>query len=314
MIEDPRLALVAVAVSVALLWKGAEWVVVSASRLARRFGLSDLTIGLTVVALGTSAPEFVVTLVAALSGQAAISLGNVVGSNIFNTGLILGACSMLWAVPVSGLLIRRDLPLLLAGTALVLGLTLDQNLARWEGLVMFGLLALYIATLLRASAGTTLDAEEVPSGVGGARDLLLLLLGLACVCGGAHLLIQSAIVVAHALGISNWLIAVTIVAGGTSLPEFATSIAAARHGRTGMICGNLVGSDLFNLLGVLGLAVAIHPLQVDSDAVVGLCMMLGAVALLWVTTLGRLQLPRAAGAVLILVALARWSRDAFIAG
>ncbi len=291
--------------SVAALWFGGHWVVSSSGRIATRFGLSDLLVGLTIIALGTSAPEFLVTLVAALRDLPDISVGNVVGSNIFNTGLILGICATLWPIPLSRPLVRRDIPVLLAGTALVLVfLAPDQQLGRAEGLTMLLALVAYLLYLFWSH-----ERDGPHDGSGMSREVALLLLGFSGVVGGAHLLVESASSIATTLGVSKWRIGLTIVAAGTSLPEVATSIAAARHGRGGMILGTLIGSEIFNLLGALGLAAFLRPMVVDCSAVPGVLMMLGAVALLFLLNLRGSQVRRVIGLVLIGVALARWTVD-----
>ena len=307
MIGHPASDVGVLLLSVAGLAWGAQWVVVSAARIARRIGLSQLTIGLTVVALGTSAPEFVVTVLAAIEGNPDISVGNVVGSNIFNTGIVAGVCVLAWRIPIAVGLARRDVPLLLAGTGLVLLLLLDQRLDRVEGLGMFVLLALYIGYLVRVRRPAPSLPDETPAGSASARDPLRLLAGLGLLCVAAHYLVQSAIVLAQSVGASDWLIGSTVVAAGTSLPELATCVMAARHGHRDIILGNLVGSDLFNLLGVLGAAAAIQPLAVAPEAVTGLWMMLAALGLLWLAIARGRHVMRWTGAVLILGALARWA-------
>ena len=314
MMEQPAIAVAVLLASVAALAWGAEWVVVSAARIARRLGMSQLTVGLTVVALGTSAPEFVVTVLAAIEGRPDISVGNVVGSNVFNTGLVAGLCVVVWRIPISLGLARRDVPLLLAATALVLLLLRDRLLDRVEGVVMFALLALYIGYLVHLSRLPGSVPDETPGDGATARDPLLLLAGLGLLCVGAHYLVQSAIVLARTVGASDWVIGFTVVAVGTSLPELATCVTAARHGHREIILGNLVGSDLFNLLGVLGAASAIQPLAVNGAAVTGLWMMLAAVGLLWLAVARGTYVVRWAGAVLILVALTRWANDLYRAG
>jgi cation:H+ antiporter len=309
MIDQPAVAVVVLAITTLMLAKGAEWVVVSASHIARHFRLSELTIGLTVVALGTSVPEFVVTVLAAFGGQPDISIGNVVGSNIFNTGLVLGLAACVWVVPISRTLARRDVPILLVGSGLVLFFLRDQDLSRLEGLAMFAALVTYLIWVIRGRGTLAAPLDGISQDRARPRDAFLLLLGLASVGVGAQFLVKAAVSLAQTLGWSDWTIGATIVAGGTSLPEFATSIMAARRGHTGLILGNLVGSDIFNLLGVLGLAAFIHPLAVDRAAVVGLWMMLGAVGLLLALVFRKQRVPRLAGALLVSVALARWAFD-----
>ena len=308
MIANPALAVPAIAVGAGLLWKGADWLVAAAARLARGLGMSDLTIGLTVVALGTSLPEFVVTLVAAFSGKADLAVGNVVGSNIFNTGLILGLCALAWGLPVPRILPRRDIPVLAIGTAALLLYLNDLRLAHWEGALMFTALVIYVVCVFFFSSVEDLDAAEVPAGQASGSDAFWVLVGLCSVGLGAHLLVSGAQGIADLMGVPTWLVGVTVVAAGTSLPELVTSIAAARHGHTGMIAGNVIGSDAFNLLGVMGLAACIHPLKVGPEVIPGIWMMLGScVLLLIVCTRSTLGLP--AGIALIGVALGRWAYE-----
>jgi cation:H+ antiporter len=297
MMEHPAIAVGVLVISIALLWFGADWMVLSAARFARRLGLTDLTVGLTIVALGTSTPEFLVTLFAAVQDQPAISLGNIVGSNIFNTGLILGICALVWRIETPPLLVYRDLPLLIAAAGCVLLFSNDGQLGQGEGVVMVGVLAAYLTYVIFARGGATVEVEELPTGSAQFQDLPRLLL------------VSSAVSLAHTFEIEPWLIAVTAVAGGTSLPEFATSLAAARRGHTQMVFGNLVGSDLFNLLGVLGLALVIRPIDVGPSGQLGLAMMVGMLLLLFISVLRGRTMSRAAGLLLIAAALARWSVD-----
>jgi cation:H+ antiporter len=299
-----------VVIATGLLWKGADWVVCGAARIARRFSLSDVVIGMTVVAVGTSAPEIVVTLVAALRDQPDISVGNVVGSNIFNVGFILGSCAALWVIPTNRMLVRRDAAALLVACVLLAICLGDYRLEWWEGLVMMLLLGGYVAYLLRREeAPEELDADGVPEGPASAWDYPMLVLGLAAVLGGAHLLVESAVDLAHALGLSEWAIAVTLVAGGTSLPELACAFAAASRGRPGIVAGNLIGSDLFNVLGVLGLAAVLNPMAIDPGARPSIFMMTAMVGLLVVFMRSGWRLSRAEGLLLIAIAILRWSRD-----
>lgn len=314
MTESPAIVAAALLFSVALLAIGAEWVVTSAARISHRAGLSDLVIGLTVVALGTSAPEFVVTLFAAIDGKPDISVGNVVGSNIFNTGLVLGVCAFAWRIPTSVYLGRRDVPLLLAVTLFVILVSRDGQLDRSEGLVMFATLLAYLWWLIRRGSTSGMVMEEVPHDVSLGRDIPRLLVGLAMVCGGAHLLVESASGLARAMGATEWQIGVTIVAAGTSLPEFATSVMAGRHGHRGIILGNLIGSDLFNMLGVLGLAAFLNPLSVGESATMGLWMMVGAVVLLLLAVLRGTHVLRPWAIVLLVVSLGRWAVDLLMHG
>jgi cation:H+ antiporter len=210
-VSYPVVASLLLLLSLGLLWKGADIVVHAAARLAHRFGISDLVIGMTVVALGTSAPEVAVTLLAALSNQPDIALGNVVGSNVFNMGLILGATAALRACPISPLLVRRDAPILLGATILLLICVWDQELARWEGLTMELLFIGYVIYLFRRDE-RTLEDHDIPGGSATAWDGPRLLLGLCALIGGGYLLVESASSMARAVGVSEWAIAVTMEA------------------------------------------------------------------------------------------------------
>ncbi len=301
------LALILVAVG--LLWKGAGWVVHAACRVACRFALPEAVIGATVVALGTSAPEMVVTLVAALRGEPDISVGNVVGSNIFNLGIILGACAAFRAIPISRQLVHRDTPALLLASVLLLLFLADNTLGRWEGLSMVVILGGYLLYLVNRGGLFLEEHEEIDGQRATARDFFTLGLGLAAVLCGAHLLVTGSVSLARALGLSEWAIGVTVVAAGTSLPELATAIMAIRRGRTSLMAGTLVGSDLFNVLGVLGLAAFLQPLTIQESARWSLVMMAGMVAVLLLFLRSDFRLSRTEGAALIVIAFLRWTRD-----
>jgi cation:H+ antiporter len=309
MSSEALLSLGLLLAATALLWKGADWTVISACRVARRFDVSDVMIGATVVALGTSAPEMVVTLIAALKGQPDISVGNVVGSNIFNLGFILGGCALFTVIPTTRSLVLRDTSALLVAATLLVFLLGDGLLSRGEGALMVLLLPAYLLYRTMRGDDVAVVEGELEIREATARDFFLLVLGLACILGGAHLLVGSAAALALRMGLSEWAVGVSIVAAGTSLPELATSIAAARRGRTGLIAGTLIGSDLFNVLGVLGLAAVLHPLAVDSAAKPGVVMMTAMVALVLVFMRTGWRLTRLEGLALVVLAVVRWSRD-----
>ncbi|OUW38106.1 MAG: hypothetical protein CBD44_01780 [Flavobacteriaceae bacterium TMED184] len=364
------LDIILVILSILMLWKGADWLVDSAAEIAHSLKVSDLIIGLTVVAFGTSAPEFAVTISAAITKQTDISIGNVIGSNIFNLGFILGGTAMIRPIVTSKKLFYRDGFFLLIVTTLIFFLffgidgwnnhepfkdignnvynigepftdsnndgiwneneeftdvgnnvydigepfTDSNNDGIWnpadtysnlEGLILFLLLIGYVTFLFIKKD----PPEEVNPHNATLMSYVWFFAGLISIVIGGHLMVQHASNIARFLGISDWVIAVTIVAAGTSAPEFATSIAAAIKGRHGIAIGNLIGSDLFNLLGVLGLAGMINasPLNQDIfDSVFLLVLMVG-LTLLLIRTKWRISRPE--GALLVSINLVRWYFD-----
>lgn len=255
----------------ALLVMGAEVLVKGASRLASAVGISPLVVGLTVVAFGTSAPEMAVSVQAALSGQAGadIAIGNVVGSNIFNVLFILGLSAVIAPLVVVQKLVRVDVPLMIAVSVLVLIMALDGNLSRVDGALLFaGIIAYTIFAIVqsrRESAAVVREFDEELGEKGGRGKSLLLiniafiLVGLAMLVLGSYWLVEGAIAIARAIGVSELIIGLTIVAAGTSMPEVATSVTAAIKGERDIAVGNVVGSNIFNILAVLGLSSLVAP-------------------------------------------------------
>ena len=295
-------------VAIGFLWKGADELVESASRIAASFGVSDLVIGLTVVAFGTSAPEFAVTLNASFNGLSDISVGNIVGSNIFNLGFIMGSVAMVKSIHANKKLVYRDGVFMIVVTFLLLAFFWDLSLERWEGMFLFSLLVLYLAFLFIKKEPLE-DDEDFHAETATWKDAVILPITIAVVVLGGHLLVDSASFLARSAGISEWVIAVTIVAAGTSAPEMATSLAAVIKGKYGMSAGNLIGSDLFNILGVLGVAGMLNPLSVNEEALGSLAMLSGMVILVIVFLRTSWKLERWEGAVLFLIGLARWIFD-----
>ena len=255
----------------ALLAGGAELLVRGASRLAVAAGISPLVVGLTVVAFGTSAPELAVTLDAALIGEADVALGNIVGSNIANVLLVLGLSAAVAPLAVSRRLIRLEVPLMIGASLLVLVLALDGRVGRLDGLLLFAAVVAYTVFAIRQSrreeAAVQAAAREEeaageqrpPRRARWPLDVLRVLLGLGLLVVGARWLVAGAVAAAAALGVSELVIGLTVVAVGTSLPELATSVMATLRGERDMAVGNVIGSNLFNLLTVLGLGSALAP-------------------------------------------------------
>jgi cation:H+ antiporter len=251
----------------ALLIGGAELMVRGASRLAITIGVSPLVVGLTVVAFGTSAPEFAVTIGAAYKGQAELALGNVVGSNIFNLLFILGLSAAITPLIVHQQLVRTDVPIMIGASLVAAGLGLDGRIGRADGALLFSGIIAYTVFLIRqsrAESAAVLEEYEGAFGAGGratttAVNLLVIAVGLVLLGVGARWLVDGAVMTAHAFGVSELVIGLTIIAAGTSLPEVATSVLASVRGERDIAVGNLVGSNLFNLLGVLGLGGLVAP-------------------------------------------------------
>lgn len=288
-----------------LLYLGAEWLVKGSAGLARHLGVPPLLVGLTVVAYGTSAPEAIVTIQGSLGGFGALAAGNIVGSNIANLGLILGLALVLRPAPHEPALVRREVPVLLGSSALLVAVLADGALARWEGLALFlGALG-YSVWMVRSAqaerAATVPDrsAEEgaeragAPPGTRVTRLAILLAVGLVMVMTGGHLLVKGSVGLARALGLSERIIGLTLVAVGTSLPELATSALAALRGHSALAVGNVVGSNIFNVLLCLGLAGTAAPFGLPEGApwtdliAMGALTLLATVAFLRPRPLGR---------------------------
>jgi cation:H+ antiporter len=291
-------SLLAASFGVALLFIGGESLVRGAARLALRLGISPLAVGLTVVAFGTSAPELVVSLDAALSGANDIALGNVVGSNICNVGLILGLSGLLASVGVEAKIVRLDAPLVVAASLLLIGLLADGSLSRIEGgLLLAGLFVYVLFTFWESRRESEPVREEISSAGqdpsrGWLRDGGLVIVGLAALVAGGHLLVGAAVEFATALGVSQAVVGLTIVAVGTSLPELATSLVASARGYGDIAVGNVVGSNLFNILGILGTTALVSPVTRGDIGWTDLSVMLGFSVLLVPLLLTRRRLDR----------------------
>lgn len=297
---------VLVAISTGLLWQGSHWLVDSAVRIAHRLRMPDLAIGLTIVAMGTSAPEFAVTINAAIRGLPDISVSNIVGSNIFNLGFILGGCAVIRSIQTTPALVWRDSLFLLGMSSILALFFTDLTLTPKEGFTLFAALVVYISYLFWKKVPVK---EKEPGENATWKDIPIFVSGIIAVVAGGHLLVWSAVSLARAFGISQWAIGVTIVAAGTSAPEFAISLVAALKGRYGISAGNLIGSDLYNLLGVLGLAGMLRPLTIDTVGLESLYILVGMVLLVIVFMRTHFRVSRVEGCVLVGLNLIRWIFD-----
>lgn len=289
-----------IVLSIGALWWGAVWVVDSASSIANRLGISEIVIGLTVVAFGTSAPEFAVTLLAAFRSQADISVGNIVGSNIFNLGFILGGVALVRAINTSHKLVYRDGSILILSSLLLVCFLYDNSLSQAEGIILFISLFVYLFLLFIRKETLEEEIEAVPFHW---QEIPKLIIGLVLIVGGGYFLVDSASNLARTIGLSEWVIGVTIVAAGTSAPEFATSLVAIIKKKHGISAGNLVGSNIFNLLGVLGLAAMIRPMSVDMNAFTSIIMLTGLTVIAIFLMRTGWKISRLDGAILVILNL-----------
>lgn len=254
-----------------LIW-GADRLVYGAAAAARNLGVAPLLIGLTVVAFATSAPEVLVSIVAAFRGETDLAVGNAIGSNIANIGLVLGSVALLRPIEMTSATLRREMPALLAVTLLTVSLFLDTYLSRVDGLVLLTGLIIVMIWLtrlgFRSSASDSITAEyeaEIPLHVNMRMAIFWLVIGLAALLVGAELLVDAAINFAHALGVTELVIGIVLVALATSLPELAVSMVSALKGEYGLALGTIVGSNIFNLLAVIGIAAVIEPAKLPES-------------------------------------------------
>jgi len=255
-----------------LLYYGADYLVTGSSRLALSYGIRPLVVGMTVVAFATSMPEMLVSLLASFRGSSDIAAGNIVGSNIANIGLILGVAAMLHPLRVASTTLRREIPYMIFSGGVLLLLCLDGRLTWFDGVLLLALLVVFLLYCVRTARSVTLpagseprleNADEQASPAHRGRDLVLILVGIVGLGVGAELMVRSAVTIARHFGISELVIGLTIVALGTSLPELAASVVSAWKGEMDISVGNVIGSNIFNTLFVLGVCPLLRPLVVE---------------------------------------------------
>jgi len=292
-----------VILSVVVISFGAMKLVDSAVRIAKKIGVSELVIGLTIVAMGTSAPEFAVSIMSSFRDISDISVGNIVGSNIFNLGFILGGTAIITSLSTNKKIVFRDGGFLLIGTILLTFFLWDLTLSRVEGAILFALLLIYLGVLFFKK-----ENIEYEDGANGYKwyDPLILLVSIILVVVSSHYLVDSASSLARIMGVSDWVIGATVVAAGTSAPELATSIVAALRSKYGISVGNLIGSDIFNMYGVLGTSALIRELPVDIEARTNLILLIVMVLLTLIFMRTGWRVSRREGILLILLGLGRW--------
>lgn len=304
---------------IALVIWGADRLTDAASEVARAYHIPEIIIGLTVVAAGTSAPELFVSLVSALKGTPDLAVGNVIGSNIFNTMLIVGCSALVVPLAVKPVTVKKDIPFAIVASLILFALCFDDmdsahlwgnEISRSDGIVLlagFMIFMFYNFVAARQSGelkpkrdylGVTVEKKPVNYRVV-AVNALWIIVGLVCLIFGSDIFVEGATYVAHRFNVRQSVIGLTIVAGGTSLPELATSVVAARKGQAGLAIGNAIGSNVFNIFLILGLTAVIHPLRIMGITIIDLMMMLLSVGLLWMFAYTKYAVSRREGWLLI---------------
>lgn len=300
----------------ALVLFGADRLTDGATALARRFGVTEMVIGLTVVAFGTSLPEFVTSFMSTLKGSSDISIGNIVGSNIFNTLVIVGASALVYPIVIRKSTVTKDIPFSVLASIMLIVVVFDvaldgaamNILARTDGLLMLGFFSVFMAYTffmarnteeLSTSNESNVPVKQMPYW----KIFLFIILGLAGLVLGGNLFVESACDIALSLGISETVVGLTIVAAGTSLPELATSVVAARKGSSAIAIGNVVGSNIFNIFFVMGMCATIAPMKVGNISYIDLALMLVSMLMLWGFSFSKRKIERWEGALLVIVYL-----------
>jgi cation:H+ antiporter len=296
--------LIQIIAGLALLFYGGNCLVTGSVRLARFLKISPFVVGATVIAFGTSAPELAVAILATLNETSELAMGNVIGSNIANIGLVLGLTALICAMSITHDRLKRESPAMLLASLLILFIAWDMKINRYEGIFMFCLLGLYIWRSFSHKEDFSEEPEDESTlfaGKGPVLQTLLIILGLALLVGGAKLLVEGGVGIARLFGFSEWFIGITIVAIGTSLPELVSSLIAAKRGQGEMAIGNIFGSNIFNILMVLGLTATLHPFHIQEPiqpdliiATVITCLLVAMIAF------GNHSLSKLKGTVLLL--------------
>lgn len=302
----------------ALLIKGADVFVEGASSIAKKFNVPSMIIGLTIVAMGTSAPEAAVSVTSSLAGQNDMSVANVVGSNFFNVLVVLGVSSIIAKLPVQEETIKKDTPFLILVSILLLVFGINLKLGRIEGLALLGLFTYFLVNTIKSAKKATEDDSletgetaiaiaietQTSSEISLPKTILVSLVGIAGIVLGGDMVVNSATSIATSLGMSANLVGLTIVAVGTSLPEFVTSIVAIKKGETEIAIGNVIGSNLFNILLVLGLAAVINPISMSMLAFIDIIFMVLITLLLYMFMKKRNSLVKSQGIILVALYIA----------
>ncbi len=338
--DSMAINIVLLVLGVIIVLKGADWLTDGAVNIATRFGVSQMVIGLTIVAMGTSMPEFCVSMVSALKGTPDLAVGNVVGSNTLNTLLIVGCSALVAPIMVKRSSVKRDIPFAVVASLLMLLFCLDGAIGRVDAAVLFAGFCLFMFVTLKyakttdehaatvatsgaamataAAASTSVSeastsqtsAPEASTSQSSAsvasmlKAVVMLVVGLLCLIAGSNMFVDNASFVASSLGVSDAVIGLTIVAGGTSLPELATSMVSAKKGNSDIAIGNVIGSNVFNILMIIGITGLVKPMHIAGITTLDLIMMLASMLLMWFFCRTTYKVKRWEGAVLTIVYLA----------
>ena len=338
--DSMAINIVLLVLGVIIVLKGADWLTDGAVNIATRFGVSQMVIGLTIVAMGTSMPEFCVSMVSALKGTPDLAVGNVVGSNTLNTLLIVGCSGLVAPIMVKRSSVKRDIPFAVVASLLLLLFCLDGAIGRVDAAVLFAGFCLFMFVTLKyaktteehaatvATSGAAMataavastSVSEAPTSQSPASEastsqpsapeasmlkaVVMLVVGLLCLIAGSNMFVDNASFVASSLGVSDAVIGLTIVAGGTSLPELATSMVSAKKGNSDIAIGNVIGSNVFNILMIIGITGLVKPMHIAGITTLDLIMMLASMLLMWFFCRTTYKVKRWEGAVLTIVYLA----------
>lgn len=286
-----------------LLIKGADFFVDGASSVAAKLKVPSLIIGLTVVSMGTSMPEAAVSISASISGDNAISLGNIIGSNIFNFLMVVGISSIILPIATDNDILKRDMPINIGITAALFVMLLDGELSRIDSIILLVLFVAYMFLLIRSALKCRVE-DTVQKVLSWSKSLIFVVLGLAAIIGGGQLVVDSAKTIAATLGMGETLIGLTVVAIGTSLPELVTSVVAAKKGDSGIAMGNVVGSCIFNILFILGMAGAIKPMTAGPEFFIDTGILIAVSFMMLAFAFTKRKTGRIEGAICVLVYVA----------
>ena len=302
------LNLIFIIVGIVLVLWGADRLTEGSVAVAERMNIPQIVIGLTVVAMGTSMPEFCVSLISALKGTPDLAVGNVVGSNIFNSLFIVGITAAIAPMAILRATVMKDIPFALVASVILLMMCLDGRIGRIDAAILFSLFMIFMFMTLKSAKINKQELEEenklaekalkrVPK-MSPAMSVVWILVGLACLIGGSTLFVEGASKLATSLGVSEAVVGLTIVAGGTSLPELATSIVSARKGSSGIAIGNVLGSNVFNILGILGVTGLICPMQLQGITDTDLSMLVISMIMIWFFSFTKYIIERWEGLIL----------------